>query len=299
MPSVNKQFTAATASTFRLGGDIKVNRIGFGAMRITGQPGNWGDPPDLSAARQLLRRAVELEVNFIDTADAYGPGVSERLIAEALHPYPEGLVIATKGGVVKTGPEQMHLDGSPKHLKDACETSLRHLRVECIDLYQLHRPDPAVPFEESVGALAELQAQGKIRHIGLCNVDANQLARARESATIVSVQNPYSLIRREEEELVDLCTRAGIAFIPYGPLGAAPFEKEAPLTRSGGLLNSFAQRYQVTPGQVALAWLLARSPVMLPIPGTTSVQHLEENIAAAQLRLSEDDFVALSSGGSG
>jgi len=284
----------AAAGTFNLGGDLSVNRLGYGAMRITGQPGNWGNPADPEAMRQLLQRVVDLGVNFIDTADAYGPGVSENLVAEALYPYPENLVIATKGGAVKTGPGQVHFDGRPSYLKAACEASLRRLRLERIDLYQYHRVDPQVPFEESVGALAELQREGKIRHVGLSNVTAAQLARAREIVPIASVQNVYSLLRRDFDQLVDLCTRDRIAFIPYGPLGTAPFEKEAPLARSGGLLDEIAQRHGILPGQVALAWLLKRSPVMLPIPGTTSIKHLEENVAAAAIELSEEEFAALS-----
>lgn len=279
----NTRLNAATAGTFKLGGDLSVNRLGYGAMRITGQPGNWGDPADPEAMRQLLRRVVELGVNFIDTADAYGPGTSEQSIAQALYPYPENLVIATKGGAVKTGPKQVHFDGRPSYLKAACEASLRRLRVECIDLYQYHRVDPKVPFEESMGALAELQREGKIRNIGLSNVTKEQLNRAREIVAIASVQNVYSLLRRDEEQLVNFCTQENIAFIPYGPLGTAPYEKEAPLTRSGGSLDEIAQRHSVLPGQVALAWLLSRSPLMLPIPGTTSIQHLEENVAAAAI----------------
>jgi aryl-alcohol dehydrogenase-like predicted oxidoreductase len=288
------EINAAAAGSFNLGGDLSVNRLGYGAMRITGQPGNWGNPADPEAMRQLLQRVVDLGVNFIDTADAYGPGVSENLVAEALYPYPENLVIATKGGAVKTGPGQVHFDGRSSYLKAACEASLRRLRLERIDLYQYHRVDPQVPFEESVGALAELQREGKIRHIGLSNVTAAQLARAREIVPVASVQNVYSLLRRDFDELVDLCTRDRIAFIPYGPLGTAPFEKEAPLTRSGGLLDEIAQRHGVLPGQVALAWLLKRSLVMLPIPGTTSIQHLEENVAAAAIELSDEEFAALS-----
>lgn len=285
--------SASAASTFQLGGDLNVNRLGFGAMRITGQPGNWGMPTDPDAMIKLLQRAVELGINFIDTADSYGPGVSETLIAQALSPYPENLVIATKGGAVKTSSTEIHFEGSPKYLKAACEASLHRLRLERIDLYQYHRVDPKTPFEESVGALAELQREGKIRHVGLSNVSVEQLTRAREIVPIASVQNPYSLMRREFEEVVDFCTHNNIAFIPYGPLGAAPLEKQAPLTQSGGRLDEIAQKHGVRPGQIALAWLLQRSPVMLPIPGTTLIEHLEENIAASAIALTTDEIESL------
>lgn len=298
MPDTTDGPNASAAGTFALGGDrgLPVNRIGYGAMRITGQPGNWGWPEDPEAARRLLRRAVELGINLIDTADAYGPGVSEELIAGALRPYPEDLVVATKGGAVKTGPAQVRFDGSPGYLRGACEASLRRLGVETIGLYQLHRPDPDVPFEESVGALARLREEGKIRHVGLCNVSADQLALARTILPIASVQNRYSLSDRESDDLVDFCADEGIAFVPYGPLGAKPYEKEAPLTKTGGPLDRVAARHGARPGQVALAWLLSRSPAMVPIAGTTSVAHLEENVAAAALELSEEEFAALDGG---
>lgn len=280
------------AGTIALAGKT-VNRIGYGAMRIVGQPGNWGEPEDREASLAVLRRAVEIGVGLIDTADAYGPGVSEELISEALHPYPDDVVIATKGGAVKTGPSEVHFDGSPEYLRRACEASLRRLRVEAIDLYQLHWPDPEVPFEESVGALSELRDEGKVRHVGLSNVSMEQLELARGIVPVASVQNRYSLASRESEEILDLCEREGIAFLPYGPLGASPYQKEAPLARAGGPLEEVARRHGATPGQVALAWLLARSPVIVPIPGTTSVSHLEENVAAAGLRLSGEELASL------
>lgn len=291
----NNQPNTSAAGTFALAGDqdVLVNRIGFGAMRITGQPGNWGWPEDPEGARRLLRRAVELGVDLIDTADAYGPGVSEELIAGALRPYPDNVVIATKGGAVKTGPAQVQFDGSPEYLRDACEASLRRLGLETIDLYQLHWPDPNVPFEESVGTLATLKEEGKVRYVGLCNVDTEQLAQARKIVPIASVQNRYSLSDRDLDDLVDLCADEGIAFVPYGPLGAKPFEKEAPLSKPGGPLDQVAARHGVRPAQVALAWLLGRSPTMIPIPGTTSVAHLEENVAASSIRLSEEDRLTL------
>ena len=294
----SNQPDASAAGTFALAGDqdLLVNRIGFGAMRITGQPGNLGWPEDPEGARRLLRRAVEIGVNLIDTADAYGPGVSEELIAGALKPYLDDVVIATKGGAVKTGPAQVHFDGSPEYLREACEASLQRLGLETIDLYQLHWPAPNVPFEESVGALAELREEGKIRHVGLCNVDLEQLTLAREIVPIASVQNRYSLSDRDFDDLVDLCADEEIAFVPYGPLGAKPFEKEAPLTKSGGPLDQVAGRHGVRPAQVALAWLLERSPTIVPIPGTTSVAHLEENLAASSIQLSEEDRRTIAGG---
>lgn len=274
-------------------GNAQINRIGYGAMRITGQPGNYGMPNDPEAVHQLLRHAVEIGVNFIDTADSYGPGVSEELIAAALYPYPEHLVIATKGGAVKTAPSEVHFDGSRAYLKSACEASLNRLKVEQIFLYQLHRPDSKVEFVESVEALAELKHEGKIRHIGLSNINAQQLAQAREIIEIASVQNPYSLMRREHDELLDICTSEGIAFIPYGPLGTAPYQKEAPLAQAQGTLNEIAGQHGVKPGQIALAWLLARSPNILPIPGTTSIEHLEENVVAADIKLTAAEIETL------
>ena len=277
---------AAAAGTVGLGGDLQVRRLGYGAMRITGD-GIWGPPKDHDAAIAVLRRAVELGVNFIDTADSYGPEVSEELIAEALHPYPGGLVIATKGGLTRSGPSRWERDGRPEHLREACDGSLRRLRVERIDVYQLHAVDSEVPLEESVGTLAELRDEGKIGHVGLSNVDVDQLGRAREIVPIVSVQNRYSVGDRVAEPVLDACEGDGIAFIPWFPLAAGGLEAE-------GVISRIAEAHHATPFQVALAWLLARSSVMLPIPGTSSVAHLEENVAAASLRLTEDEFAELS-----
>jgi pyridoxine 4-dehydrogenase len=264
--------------TFTIGGDLEVRRLGFGAMRITGN-GIWGPPDDPEEAKRLLRRVVELGVNLIDTADSYGPEVSENLIAEALHPYPDGLVIATKGGLRRSGPGQWPRDGRPERLKECCEASLRRLRLERIDLYQLHSPDPRVPLEESLGALAELQAEGKIRHIGISNVSAAEVGRARAVVDVVTVQNRYNLTDRHSEEILDACDREGIGFIPWFPLAIGD------LARRGGPLDELARKHGVTPGQLALAWLLGRSPVVLPIPGTSSAEHLEENVAAADIQL--------------
>jgi pyridoxine 4-dehydrogenase len=277
--------TAAAAGEVAIG-ELTVNRLGFGAMRLTGS-GVWGEPPDREAARAVLRRAVALDVTFVDTADSYGPEVSERLIAEALHPYPRDLVIATKGGLVRPSRDAWDADCRPAHLRQALEGSLRRLRVDQIDLYQLHTVDPRVPYEESVGVLADLQAEGKIRYIGVSNVDEAQLARARRVARIVSVQNLYNLADRGSEDVLAVCERDGLAFIPWFPLAAGP------LTEPGGLLAEIAARHQATPGQVALAWLLQRSPCMLPIPGTARLAHLEENVAAAALRLTDDELAAL------
>jgi aryl-alcohol dehydrogenase-like predicted oxidoreductase len=279
----------STAGTFVLG-DRKVRRLGFGAMRITG-PGIWGPPPDHDEAIAVLRRAVELGINLIDTADSYGPEVSENLIAEALYPYPDDLVIATKGGLVRPGPDQWDADGRPEHLREACEGSLRRLRLERIHLYQFHRPDPKVPLEESVGALVELQKEGKIAHIGLSNVSVAQLRQAQAITPIVSVQNRYNLVERDAEDVLEACERDGLGFIPWFPL------KAAGLAKGEGLVAEVAKVHGVTPAQVALAWLLARSPVLLPIPGTAKVAHLEENIAAAHLRLTDDEIKALAEAG--
>jgi pyridoxine 4-dehydrogenase len=277
----------ASVGTFELGGDLTVNRLGFGAMRITG-PGIWGEPENPEDARRVLRRAVELGVNLIDTADSYGPEVSERLIGETLHPYPEDLVIATKGGLLRDGPGQWRPDGRPEHLREACEGSLRRLKVDRIDLYQLHRIDSHVPMEESLGALSELREEGKIRHVGLSEVSVEQLEQAQNLVPIVSVQNRYNLTDRSWEEVLEACERDGIGFIPWFPLATGD------LARPGGPLDEIASRHDATPGQVALAWLLAKSPVMLPIPGTSSVEHLEENVAAADLRLSDEELATLS-----
>jgi len=281
--------SAAAAGTLTLGGDLEVRRLGFGAMRLTGE-GIWGPPKDRETARGVLRRAVELGVDFIDTADSYGPAVSEEVIAEALHPYPGGLVIATKGGFTRSGPGEWNPDGRPEHLREACEGSLRRLRLERIDLYQFHTVDPDVPFEESVGTLVELRDEGKIGHIGLSNVDADQLARAREIVPVVSVQNRYSIEVRDSEPVLEECEVKGIAFIPWDPLAAGNLA-------AGGSIARIAEAHDATPSQVALAWLLARSPLMLPIPGTSSVEHLEENVAAAGLRLAQEEFEELFASG--
>jgi aryl-alcohol dehydrogenase-like predicted oxidoreductase len=275
---------AAAAGTVRLG-DLTVNRMGFGAMRVTGA-GIWGDPPDRGAAKRLLVRAVELGVNFLDTADSYGPEVSERIIAEALFPYPAGLVIGTKGGLLRPSRGGWPSDARPEHLRSALDGSLKRLRLERIDLYQLHAPDPKVPFADSVGTLAELQRAGKIRHIGVSNVSVRELEQARRIAPIVSVQNEYNLENRSSENVLAACEKAGTAFIPWFPLGAGS------LPRSGKL-RRVATRLGATPAQVGLAWLLARSQVMLPIPGTSSIAHLEENTAAATLKLNAGDLAEL------
>jgi pyridoxine 4-dehydrogenase len=272
--------------TFKIGGDLEVRRLGFGAMRITGD-GIWGPPDDPEEARRLLRRVVELGVNLIDTADSYGPEVSENLIAEALHPYPEGLVIATKGGMRRSGPGQWPRDGRPERLKECCEASLRRLRLERIDLYQLHSPDPQVPLEDSLGALKELQNEGKVRHVGVSNVSGEELGRARAVVDVVTVQNRYNLTERHSESVLEKCERDGIGFIPWFPLAIGE------LARPGGPLDDMARRHDAPPGQLALAWLLARSPVMLPIPGTASVEHLEENVAAASIELDPEEVERL------
>jgi aryl-alcohol dehydrogenase-like predicted oxidoreductase len=275
---------AAAAGTFALA-DMTVNRLGFGAMRITGE-GVWGPPPDREGALRVVRRAVELGVNLIDTADSYGPEVSEELIADALHPYPAGLVIATKGGLVRSGPGEWSRNGHPDHLRQACEGSLKRLRVERIDLYQLHAVDRAIPLAESLGELNALQNEGKIRHLGISNVDEDQLATARQLSAIVSVQNRYSVNDREHDGVLAACERDGLGFIPWFPLGAGSVGDHAPLVK-------VAERHGASPMQIALAWLLARSPAMLPIPGTSSVEHLEENIAAAEIELSSEDLAEL------
>ncbi len=282
--------TAVDSGTFTLGGVLTVRRLGFGAMRLTG-PGIWGPPRDRDEARAVLRRAVDLGINLIDTADVWGPGVSEELIAEALYPYPQDLVIATKGGILGLGPGQRVPDGRPEHLRTALEASLQRLRLERIDLYQLHRPDPNVPFEESVGMLAELQRAGKIQHIGLSNVTTEQLARGRRIVPIAAVENRYNLTDRGSEDVLEVCARDGLAFLPYVPLATGE------LSRGEGALDQIARRHDATDAQIALAWLLQQSPVMLPIPGTSSVRHLEEHIAAAGIRLSQEEFEQLSDNG--
>ncbi|HEX8246373.1 MAG TPA: aldo/keto reductase [Longimicrobium sp.] len=272
---------ASAGGTLRLGGDLPVHRLGFGAMRITG-PGIWGPPRDRDECLRVLRRVPGLGVNLIDTADSYGPYVSEELIAEALHPYPEGLVIATKAGLERAGPDQWTPNGRPEHIRRALDGSLRRLRVERIDLYQLHRIDPEVPRDEQFGVLAELQGEGKFRHFGLSEVGVEEIEAARRVLPVVSVQNRYNLQDRAQwEDVVEFCGREGIAFIPWFPLAAGP------LAREGGPVDRIARSLGATPGQVALAWLLRRSPVMLPIPGTSQVKHLEENVAAAAVELDD------------
>jgi len=278
--------------TFTIGGDLEVGRLGFGAMRITGE-GIWGPPDDPEEAKRLLRRVVELGVNLIDTADSYGPEVSENLIAEALHPYPDGLVIATKGGLRRTGPGQWPRDARPERLKECCEASLRRLKLDRIDLYQLHSPDPQVPYEDSVGALKELQDEGKIRHIGVSNVSVDELERARAIVEVVTVQNRFNLEDRDSEDVLEACEGLGIGFIPWFPLATGR------LAEPGGAFDRIAREHGATPAQIALAWLLARSPVMLPIPGTSSVEHFEENLAAAEIELSPDEVGAIGTASEG
>lgn len=278
---------AAASGTFTLGGDLIVNRMGFGAMRITGK-GIWGEPKDPAEARHVLQKALELGVNFIDTADSYGPYVSEDLIAEALYPYAEGLVVATKGGLTRQGPDQWLPVGRPEYLRQCVETSLRRLKIDTIDLYQLHRIDPKVPVEESLGALKDLQTQGKIRHIGLSEVSVEELEHAQTIVDVVSVQNLYNLSERKSEALLDYCTEKSIGFIPWFPVAGGD------LVKPGGVLDQAAKKREATVAQLALAWLLKRSPVMLPIPGTSSVAHLEENVAASSLTLTDEEFEALS-----
>ena len=277
---------AGQAGTIDVGGDLTVNRLGFGAMRITGR-GILGPPPDRDEARAVVRRAVELGVNFIDTADSYGPEVSEEIIAEALFPYPEELVIATKGGLERTGTGRWPENGRPEHLVEACEGSLRRLRLEQIPLYQFHRPDPAVPLEDSIGALVGLKEQGKIRHIGVSNVSEEQLRRAQRLTPVVSIQNRYNLDDRRSEPLVDLCEQEQLAFLPWAPIQNLD---------GNPVVQEVADRHGATPRQIVLAWLLARSPATLPIPGTGSVAHLEENIAAAAIELTPAEVTALTDG---
>ena len=278
--------SVAAAGTIEIGGDLVVRRMGFGAMRITGS-GVWGDPPDVDRAKATLRRVVELGVTFIDTADSYGPEVSERLIAEALHPYPDDLVIATKGGLVRPGPGRWEADGRPEHLREACEGSLRRLRLDQIPLYQFHRPDPRVPLAESLGALAALKDEGKIRHIGISNVSQAQLRAAQQITPVVSVQNRYNAADRKSESMVDTCEQEQIAFLPWAPIQQAD---------SNPAVAEAAKRHDASPRQIVLAWLLARSPQMLPIPGTGSPGHAEANIEAASIELSPDEVTAITSG---
>jgi pyridoxine 4-dehydrogenase len=278
---------AAAAGTIEIGGDLVVRRLGFGAMRVTGA-GIWGDPPDGDQARATLRRVVELGVNFIDTADSYGPHVSEQLIAEALYPYPDDLVIATKGGLVRPGPGRWEPDGRPAHLRAACEGSLRRLRLEQIPLYQFHRPDPAVPLAESLGALVQLKDEGKIRHIGISNVSERQLRAAQQITPVVSVQNRYNVADRKSESLLQVCEVEQIAFLPWAPIQQA--DANPAVARA-------ASRHHANPRQIVLAWLLARSPQLLPIPGTGSPEHAEANVAAAAIELSAEEVAAITSAG--
>jgi pyridoxine 4-dehydrogenase len=277
------QPSAAAAGTITIGGDLTVNRMGFGAMRVTGQ-GIWGDPPDWSRAQAALRQAVALDVNFIDTADSYGPEVSETLIADTLYPYPDDLVIATKGGLVRPGPGRWDADGRPDHLREACEGSLRRLRLDQIPLYQLHRPDPKVPFAESVGTLVELKQQGKIRHIGLSNVSEAQLRDAQRLTPVVSVQNRYNPGDRSSDSMVDLCDQESLVFLPWAPIQDT--DRLAPVL-------SAASRLHVSIRQIALAWLLTRSQQILPIPGSGSAEHVTENVAAASVQLTNDEANAI------
>ena len=280
---MTRQATAAAAGTIDIGGDLTVNRMGYGAMRITGD-GIWGEPPDRERAKAALRRAVELEVNFIDTADSYGPEVSETLIAEALHPYPDDLVIATKGGLVRPGPGRWDRDGRPEHLREACEGSLRRLRLEQIPLYQLHAPDPRVPLADSVGTLAELRAEGKIRHIGVSNFSAGQVHEAQQIVPVVSVQNRYNVTDRSSEPVVDLCDQEALVFLPWAPISET--ERLVPVLTA-------AERHGVSQRQIALAWLLARSRQILPIPGSGSPEHVADNIAAAGIELGAEEYNAI------
>jgi pyridoxine 4-dehydrogenase len=280
--------TAETTGTFQLGGDLTIHRLGFGAMRITGS-GIWGEPQNPEEAKRVLKRAVELGVNFIDTADSYGPEVSERLIGEALYPYAKGVVIATKGGLTRQGPNKWLPVGRPEYLQQQVEMSLRRLRVESIDLYQLHRIDPKVPVEESLGVLATLQKQGKIRHIGLSEVSVEEIERAHKTAKIVSVQNKYNLTDRAHESVLTYSEKNNLAFIPWFPVAAGK------LAEPGGLLERFAKQHNATVAQLSIAWLLHHSPVMVPIPGTSSVKHLEENVASKDIRLSPDEWQQIES----
>jgi pyridoxine 4-dehydrogenase len=282
----SSQAPAKKAGEFLIGNDLRVTRLGFGAMRITGD-GIWGEPGDRAEAVRVLRRAVELGINFIDTADSYGPYVSEEIIAEALHPYPKGLVIATKGGFDRPGPNTWVENGKPEHLRSACEGSLRRLRLDRIDLYQLHRIDPEVPAEDQLGTLKDLQAQGKIKHIGLSEVSVKQIQHARTIVPIVSVQNRYSVSDRGSEDVLEYCEKEKLGFIPWFPLAAGRVSgSDSPISR-------IAAQWKVSPSQLALAWLLARSPVLLPIPGTSKVKHLEENVATAGLEIDANKWQEL------
>ena len=287
MTERNTTRNAAEAGTFALGGDLEVNRLGYGAMRITGR-GIWGEPENPEEAKRVLRRCVELGINLIDTADSYGPNVSERLIGETLAPYPEGMVIATKAGLVRPGPGDWRPNGRPEHIREAIEGSLRRLKLETIDLYQLHRIDPDVPVEESLGTMSDLREEGKVRHVGLSEVGVDELRQAQEIVPISSVQNRYNLTDRGSEDVLGACESDGIAFIPWFPLASGS------LSRPGGPVDEIAANHAASPGQIALAWLLRRSSVMLPIPGTSSVGHLEENVAAVSIDLTDAEYAELS-----
>jgi len=291
--------SAAMNSTFNIGGDLPVSRMGYGAMRLCGQPGNFGPYPEWESGKQLLRKAVELGVNFIDTAHPYGPGYNEDIIADALAPYSGGVVVATKGGVEKTAPDKVFADGKPESLRRFCDASLRRLRLERIDLYQFHKPDPAVPFAESLGALSLLRDAGKIRHVGLSNVSLEQIREAEAIVPICSVQNRYNFEERGDDPVLNYCESNGIAYLPWGPLAAKPFAPGAPLTHDSDTsrLAVVGRRIGATAGQVALAWLLERSSAIIVIPGTTSPRHLEENVKAASLRLSRADLEELNAVG--
>lgn len=290
--SSSKGSRAERAGTLEIGGDLTVNRLGFGAMRIAGGEHVWGEPKDGAEARRVLRRAIELGVNFIDTADAYGPDINERLICEALHPYPRGLVIATKGGIMRPSAPEWVPNGRPEHLREACEGSLRRLKLERIDLYQLHCVDEQVPLEESIGALADLQQQGKIRHIGVSNFQLEEVVRARRVARIVSVQNRYNFAQRKSADVLDLCAHEGLVFIPWAPIAHGSSQTLDQRTGSKDL-DALAAAHGASVVQMAIGWLLAKSPAMLPIPGTSSVAHLEENVAAARIRLNEAELERL------
>lgn len=291
MAAVQVDRLAEKSGTFVLGGDLVVNRLGFGTMRLTGE-GVWGEPSDHEEAIAVLRRAVELGINLLDTADSYGPEVAERLIAEALYPYPTDLVIATKAGFQRPGPDRWVEDGRPEHLREACEGSLRRLKLERIDLYQLHRIDPKVPMEDQITTLLDLQRQGKVRHLGLSEVTVEQIEAVRRLAPIVSVQNRYNLVERKSEDVLEYCTHEGLGFIPWFPLATGN------LADLGGPLARWAERLAAQPSQIALAWLLRKSPVMLPIPGTSQVKHLEEDVAAAVLELDDSIMQELESAAS-
>ena len=282
--------TTSISQTYTISADLTVNRLGYGAMRLSGQPGNFGAYPDWEGGEQLLRRAVELGVNFIDTAEAYGAGFNEEIIASALHPYKSDLVIATKGGINKPAPDRILADASPEFLRSGVEGSLQRLKLEQIDLYQLHRPDPKVPFAESITALKELRDEGKICHLGLSNVSIEQIEQARQIVPIVSVQNKFSISDRSFEDVLDYCTANNIAFIPHGFLGAHPLKQGAPLANAEGVIADIANNKGVKPNQIALAWLLHRAPNIILIPGTTTIAHLEENMVASSITLSSEEI---------